>query len=144
MSALHSLGAHDLLAAYRSRSLSPVEVLGDVLEHIAACEPSLHATYAIDGVTAFTVMPLKIATYMGLLVAFASGVYGGLILIDTLLYGNAVPGYPSLVVIVLFLGGVQLMTLGVIGVTLGVTRVSLGVTFAVRWRVTFGPGSTPP
>ncbi len=75
--------------------------------------------FAIDGVTAFTVMPLKIATYMGLLVAFASGVYGGLILIDTLLYGNAVPGYPSLVVIVLFLGGVQLMTLGVIGEYLG-------------------------
>ena len=49
MSALHSLGAHDLLAAYRSRSLSPVEVLRDVLAHIAACEPLLHATYAIDG-----------------------------------------------------------------------------------------------
>ena len=48
MSALHQLGALDLLAAYRSRALSPVEVLADVLAHITACEPSLHATYAVD------------------------------------------------------------------------------------------------
>jgi aspartyl-tRNA(Asn)/glutamyl-tRNA(Gln) amidotransferase subunit A len=48
MPALHQLGAHDLLAAYRSLSLSPVEVLTDVLAHIEACEPSLHATYALD------------------------------------------------------------------------------------------------
>ena len=48
MPALHQLGAHELLAAYRRRSLSPVEVLTDVLSHIAACEPLLNATYAID------------------------------------------------------------------------------------------------
>ena len=52
MPALHQLGAHDLLAAYRSLSLSPVEVLADVLAHIAACEPSLHATYALDATAA--------------------------------------------------------------------------------------------
>ncbi len=75
--------------------------------------------FAIDGITGFTVMPLKIATYMGLLVALAAVLYGTAILLDTLLHGNPVPGYPSLAVIVLFLGGVQLMTLGVIGEYLG-------------------------
>ncbi len=52
MSALHRLGAHELLAAYRRRSLSPVEVVNDVLAHIATCEPSLHATFAVDGASA--------------------------------------------------------------------------------------------
>ena len=52
MPALHQLGAQQLMAAYRGRSLSPVEVLRDVLAHIAACEPLLHATYAIDATLA--------------------------------------------------------------------------------------------
>ena len=52
MAALHLLGAHELLAAYRSRSLSPVEVVNDVLAHMATCEPALHATFAVDGATA--------------------------------------------------------------------------------------------
>jgi len=52
MPALHQLGAHELLAAYRNRSLSPVDVAREVLAHIAACEPSLHASYAIDAAAA--------------------------------------------------------------------------------------------
>lgn len=52
MAALHLLGAHELLAAYRSRSLSPVEVVNDVLAHIRTCEPALHATFGVDGATA--------------------------------------------------------------------------------------------
>ncbi len=75
--------------------------------------------FAIDGITGFTVMPLKLATYFGLIVAAGSVVYGSLILLQTLFLGNPVPGYPSLLVVVLFLGGVQLMTLGVIGEYLG-------------------------
>ncbi len=75
--------------------------------------------FALDGITGFTVMPLKIATYFGLLVAVVAVIYGALILVRTLLIGNPVPGYPSLLVVVLFLGGVQLMTLGVIGEYLG-------------------------
>ena len=74
---------------------------------------------AIDGITGFTVMPLKVATYFGLLVAAGAVVYGVVILLQTLILGNSVPGYPSLLVVVLFLGGVQLMTLGVIGEYLG-------------------------
>ena len=55
----------------------------------------------------------------GLVIAFGAILYGGYILVRTLLFGNPVPGYPSLLVIMLFLGGVQLMTLGVIGEYLG-------------------------
>ena len=75
--------------------------------------------FAIDGITGFTVMPLKVATYFGLLVALGAVIYGVIIMMQTLLFGNPVPGYPSLLVVVLFLGGVQLMTLGVIGEYLG-------------------------
>jgi glycosyltransferase involved in cell wall biosynthesis len=74
---------------------------------------------AIEGITSFTVMPLKIATYMGLFVALISVAYAVVIVVKTIFLGNPVAGYPSLVTIVLFLGGVQLMTLGVIGEYLG-------------------------
>src|SRR5271165_1310276 len=74
---------------------------------------------ALEGITSFTVMPLKVATYLGLLVACAAVAYAGVIVVKTLVLGNPVAGYPSLLTIVLFLGGVQLMTLGVIGEYLG-------------------------
>lgn len=70
---------------------------------------------ALEGITGFTVLPLKVATYLGLFVAAASIVYAGEVIVKTLLLGNKVAGYPSLMTVVLFLGGVQLMTLGVIG-----------------------------
>ncbi len=74
---------------------------------------------AVEGITSFTVMPLKVATYLGLLVAvFAVGL-GVQVVGKTLLFGNNVAGYPSLMTVVLFLGGVQLMTLGVMGEYLG-------------------------
>jgi glycosyltransferase involved in cell wall biosynthesis len=74
---------------------------------------------ALEGITSFTVMPLKVATYLGLFVALTSVAYAGVIVVKTLFLGNPVAGYPSLLTIVLFLGGVQLMTLGVIGEYLG-------------------------
>ncbi len=74
---------------------------------------------AIEGITGFTVVPLKVATYVGLAVAVFAFLYGAQIIIKTLLFGNPVPGYPSLLAVVLFLGGMQLMTLGVIGEYLG-------------------------
>ncbi len=75
--------------------------------------------FAIEGITSFTVMPLKVATYMGLLVALFAIGYGCVIVVRTLLFGSEVPGYPSLLVVILFLGGAQLVTLGVIGEYLG-------------------------
>jgi polyisoprenyl-phosphate glycosyltransferase len=74
---------------------------------------------ALEGITSFTVMPLKVATYLGLSVALFAAVFGGQIILRTLLFGNPVPGYPSLMAVVLFLGGAQLTTLGVIGEYLG-------------------------
>jgi glycosyltransferase involved in cell wall biosynthesis len=75
--------------------------------------------FALEGFTSFTTAPLKCATYLGLLIAFGAFVYGLVIIYDTLRYGNPVAGYPSLMVVMLFLGGVQLMSLGVIGEYLG-------------------------
>jgi glycosyltransferase involved in cell wall biosynthesis len=75
--------------------------------------------FSLEGITSFTLGPLKVATYLGLATAvFASG-YGALIVFRTLVWGNPVAGYPSLMAVVLFLGGVQLMTLGIIGEYLG-------------------------
>jgi glycosyltransferase involved in cell wall biosynthesis len=74
---------------------------------------------ALEGITSFTVMPLKFATYAGLGVALLSMVYVAEVLVKTLIIGNPVAGYPSLMSVVLFLGGVQLMFLGVIGEYLG-------------------------
>jgi glycosyltransferase involved in cell wall biosynthesis len=74
---------------------------------------------ALEGITSFTVMPLKLATYVGLGVALLSAIYAVQVIVKTLIIGNPVAGYPSLMTVVLFLGGVQLMFLGVIGEYLG-------------------------
>ena len=74
---------------------------------------------AVEGITSFTIAPLKIATYAGLFTALAAFVYGLVIIYKTLVYGNPVAGYPSLMAVILFLGGVQLMTIGIIGEYLG-------------------------
>jgi glycosyltransferase involved in cell wall biosynthesis len=75
--------------------------------------------FAIEGITSFTIAPLTIATYFGLFIALVAFAYGLYILVRTLFYGNPVAGYPSLLVIVLFLGGAQLLALGVLGEYLG-------------------------
>ena len=75
--------------------------------------------FAIDGITSFTIAPLKFATYIGMFTSLLAFLYGTYMVVTTLLYGNPVPGYPSLIVIVLFLGGVQLMAIGVLGEYIG-------------------------
>jgi len=75
--------------------------------------------FALDGITSFTTTPLKWATYLGLVTAFVSFFYGAVIILQKLMYGNPVKGYPSLMVVVLFLGGIQLIFLGIIGEYLG-------------------------
>jgi hypothetical protein len=64
-------------------------------------------------------VPLRLATYLGFVVALSAFGYALHRVVVTLLYGNPVAGYPSLLVIILFLGGVQLMSLGVIGEYVG-------------------------
>jgi len=74
---------------------------------------------SLEGITSFTVAPLKLATYLGLLTACGAVLYALQVIVKTLVLGADVPGYPSLMTVVLFLGGVQLMTLGIIGEYLG-------------------------
>lgn len=74
---------------------------------------------AIEGITSFTVEPLRIATILGILCAGGSFVYMIFMLIKTLVLGIDVPGYASLVCIILMLGGIQLVCLGVIGEYIG-------------------------
>jgi polyisoprenyl-phosphate glycosyltransferase len=74
---------------------------------------------SIDGLTAFSVAPLRVATMLGLILALAAFVYGAQIVYETLVYGGKVPGYPSLFVGVMVLGGVQLIMLGVLGEYIG-------------------------
>ncbi|MDI1300740.1 MAG: glycosyltransferase family 2 protein [bacterium] len=74
---------------------------------------------ALEGVSSFTTLPLRLSTYIGFLTAAGAFVYGLSIIWKTLLHSNPVPGYPSLLVVILFLGGIQLMSLGVIGEYLG-------------------------
>ncbi|BDD87608.1 glycosyltransferase family 2 protein [Desulfofustis limnaeus] len=75
--------------------------------------------FAIDGITSFTVAPLKISSYLGLMIAFGAFLYGIFVIAKTLIYGDPVPGYPSLMVVILFLGGIQLICIGIIGEYLG-------------------------
>ena len=75
--------------------------------------------FALEGITSFTEAPLKIATYLGLLTALGAFVYGLFVIMKTLLFGDPVAGYPSLMVAVLFLGGIQLVAIGIIGEYLG-------------------------
>src|SRR5579863_777113 len=74
---------------------------------------------SIDGLTGFSVAPLRVATLLGLLLALAAFVYGGRIVYETMVYGETVPGYPSLFVGLMVLGGVQLIMLGVVGEYIG-------------------------
>lgn len=74
---------------------------------------------AIEGITSFTTGPLRLATFIGLITATGAFAYGIYMIVRTLIFGNPVPGYPSLIVIVLFLGGVQLTAIGIMGEYLG-------------------------
>ncbi len=75
--------------------------------------------FALEGFTSFTIAPLKVATYLGITTAFAAFVYAVWVIYKTLAHGDPVAGYPSLMVVILFLGGIQLTTIGVLGEYLG-------------------------
>ena len=71
--------------------------------------------YAVEGIISFSSFPLKLSAYVGFFSAFVSVIYLILVIIKRLAYGVDVPGYASIVVLVLFLGGLQLMSLGILG-----------------------------
>ena len=71
--------------------------------------------FAIDGLTSFTTAPLRWSTAMGFVVSIAALIYIGVIVVRALLGIDSVAGYPSLMAVILFLGGVQLVSLGIIG-----------------------------
>ena len=74
---------------------------------------------SVEGLTSFSVAPLRLASLLGLLLAFFALVFGVDILIETFFYGQSVPGYPSVVVGLMVLGGVQLIMIGIMGEYIG-------------------------
>lgn len=76
-------------------------------------------TLALDGITSASTVPLRIWSYVGAFVALIAIAYSGFIAADTMVFGNPVPGYASIIVSVLFLGGIQLISLGVLGEYVG-------------------------
>lgn len=74
---------------------------------------------AIEGITSYTTAPLRISTVMGMIVSFLAIVYMLYILIKTIIIGEPVQGFPTIIIIILFLGGIQLLSLGIIGEYLG-------------------------
>jgi polyisoprenyl-phosphate glycosyltransferase len=71
--------------------------------------------HAVDGIVSFSTKPLKIWLYIGLFFSMVSFTYASFLIIRTLLLGTDVPGYTSLMVVILFIGGIQLISLGIIG-----------------------------
>lgn len=81
--------------------------------------------FSLEGITSFSTLPLRLSTYVGLSGAAAATGFAIYMFISTLLYGNPVAGYPSLIVIVLMIGSVQLLVLGVMGEYIGRVFVEL-------------------
>jgi len=75
--------------------------------------------FAVDGIASFTTVPLKIWSYVGVMISLVALLYASVFLLKTLIWGIDVPGFPSLLISVLLLGGIQLISLGVIGEYLG-------------------------
>ncbi len=74
---------------------------------------------AIDGITSFTVAPLRWSAYLGIIVSFVAFVFMCYTLLKTMVLGDPVQGYPTMMTVILFMGGVQLLSLGIIGEYLG-------------------------
>jgi glycosyltransferase involved in cell wall biosynthesis len=74
---------------------------------------------AIEAITSFSEVPLKIASLLGLIISLFAIGYGFYLIVRTLFWGNPVPGYTSLMAVILFLGGIQLISIGIIGEYVG-------------------------
>ncbi len=76
-------------------------------------------SFAIDGITSFTSAPLRVSTIVGFIVSLCAFIYMIYVFIKALFWGDPVQGYPTLVILILFLGGIQLLSLGIIGEYIG-------------------------
>ncbi|HEY2864038.1 MAG TPA: glycosyltransferase family 2 protein [Casimicrobiaceae bacterium] len=94
---------------------------------------------AIDGITSFSSLPLKVWSVIGLAFALAALTYGSYLIVRTVVRGIDVPGYASVMVVILFLGGLQLLSLGIIGEYLGrvYDEVKARPLYVVRQRIGF-------
>jgi glycosyltransferase involved in cell wall biosynthesis len=75
--------------------------------------------FSLEGITGFSTTPLKMASLLGLLIAIFSVIFGAIIIIKTLTEGRDIPGYASLMVMVTFMGGIQLLSIGLLGEYVG-------------------------
>jgi polyisoprenyl-phosphate glycosyltransferase len=100
--------------------------------------------FALEGVTSFSTAPLRVATYLGVLTALLAFVYALWIVIKAMLWGDPVAGWPTMMTVILLLGGVQLMALGVIGEYLGrmyMESKQRPLYLVDRWRPAAGVSS---
>lgn len=96
-------------------------------------------TLALDGITSASTMPLRVWSYIGVVVALFALLYAVYMVARTILFGIDVPGYPSLMVAILFFGGLQLISLGVLGEYVGriLTETKRRPLYIVRRRIGF-------
>ncbi len=81
--------------------------------------------YAIDGIVAFTIAPLRMATLLGLFISFITFIMVIFVFVRTLIFKDPVAGWPSMIIIIMFLGGIQLLALGIIGEYLSKTYMEV-------------------
>ena len=101
--------------------------------------------FALEGVTSFSTAPLRVATYLGVLTALLAFVYALWIVIKAMYWGDPVAGWPTMMTVILLLGGAQLMALGVIGEYLGrlyMESKQRPLYLVDRWRPAAGVSST--
>jgi polyisoprenyl-phosphate glycosyltransferase len=101
--------------------------------------------YAIDGITSFSFAPLKVWGYVGFFISLLAFLYAAYLFLRTLMFGIDLPGYASLMVTMLFIGGMQLMTLGIMGEYLSrvYEEVKGRPLYFVRDAYGFGPETLP-
>ena len=101
---------------------------------------------ALEGISSFSTVPLRMWSYVGLAIALISFAYAAYLILRTAIEGVDVPGYASLMVVVLFMGGLNLLTLGIIGEYLGRTYIETKSRplYVVRERHGFDPEKPEP
>ncbi|WID95682.1 glycosyltransferase family 2 protein [Bosea vestrisii] len=103
-------------------------------------------SFAFDGISSFSTVPLKIATWLGVLIAIVATLTGLYFMVRTLLFGTDLPGFPSLIVSIMFFSGIQLISLGMIGEYVGriFAEVKRRPLYLVGERIGFAKHDSAP